>query len=124
MFLIFSAQAYRQGDGHSARYWSKEAQKHNEAMKKAGFEAASEILIERKDAMRRAVLKYNHGCGISVGAEVGSNLGINLGVARENNVYEGTRLGPDEREEVAIDLQCVFKKFIFYSTVSFELFTE
>lgn len=108
--LSKAAECWKRGDGAGARMWSREAQTQDLDRLQAGREAAGLIFDERKKLLRASVM---HDAGregrvdaiadrSTKGKEAGGGLGVLLGVASRDS---STTMSPEERTEVAIDLQ-------------------
>lgn len=110
--LSKAAESWKRGDGAGAKMWSREAQNHDVERLTAGREASQLIMEERKRLLKEAVTTELNRDGrvdpiadrSAKGKEAGAGLGIVLGItSREGS----SQMTPEERCEVAIDLQSV-----------------
>ena len=107
--LSKAAEAWQRGDGAGAKEWSRTAQSQDRERLAAGREAAGKLVLERKVALKEAVLSGTGRDGrVDIvadrsvkGKEVGGGLGVCLGVAAPDSSIAS----PEERTEAAVDLQ-------------------
>lgn len=110
--LSKAAECWKRGDGAGARMWSREAQSQDLERLAAGREASAQIVEERKKLLREAVMQDMSREGrvdlvadrSAKGKEAGGRLGTVLGVISRDS---SSQLSPEERTEVAVDLQYV-----------------
>ena len=106
--LSKAAEAYRRGDGASAKQFSREAHELNERMTGENADAASRLVKERRKAIQNALVS---GVGTSGyegdmagrrfrGKECGNGLGVILGMCEREGLLSG-----DERMEAVLDCE-------------------
>ncbi|KAK2465635.1 hypothetical protein APHAL10511_002179 [Amanita phalloides] len=106
--LSRAADAWRRGDGATAKRFSREGHELNTRMKSEMAEAASKLVRERVKAAEQAVKSRDMswsddpGDRTSRGKTMGTGLGICLGIA-SSTICE-RQLTPEERTECVLDL--------------------
>lgn len=108
--LSRAADAWRRGDGAAAKRFSREGHDLNAKMATEAADAASKLVRERARVAEMAVRNRDAswsddpGDRTARGKACGGGLGVCLGVASQNTGEETSKLTPEERTEVVLDL--------------------
>lgn len=108
--LSRAADAWRRGDGAAAKRFSREGHDLNAKMATEAAEAAGKLVRERARVAELAVRNRDAswsddpGDRASRGKSCGGGLGVCLGVASQSTAEDTSKLTPEERTEVALDL--------------------
>ncbi|KZT09906.1 uncharacterized protein LAESUDRAFT_694399 [Laetiporus sulphureus 93-53] len=108
--LSRAADAWRRGDGAAAKRFSREGHDLNAKMSAEMVDAAGKLVRERARLAEQAVRSRgaswsdDYGDRTARGRICGANLGVCLGIASQSVGGEATKLTPEERTEVMLDL--------------------
>jgi len=108
--LSRAADAWRRGDGAAAKRFSREGHDLNAKMATEAADAAGKLVRERARAAEIAVRNRDaswsddQGDRTSRGKACGGGLGVCLGIASQSTGEDTSKLTPEERTEVVLDL--------------------